>query len=220
MIEAVLLDALGTLVELEPPGPHLQRALAIPAADAERAIAAEMAYYRAHLDEGRDAASLAELRRRCADVLSDALPPEVRPAGVDVLLASLRFKPFPDAMPALDALRARGLRLVVVSNWDCSLPEVLARIGVAPLVDGVVTSAVVGARKPSPAVFERGLQVAGVAPSAALHVGDSVADDVEGARGVGIEPVLVRRDGSSGPPGVTTIASLSGLTEPVARLSI
>src|SRR5438105_14115179 len=116
-------------------------------------MAAEMSYYRAHLDEGRDADSLAALRRRCAEALRDALPEGARPADLDelvvLLLDSLRFRAFPDAGPALEAARSRGLRPVVVSNWDCSLPDVLARIGLAPLLDGIVASAAVGARKPS-----------------------------------------------------------------------
>jgi putative hydrolase of the HAD superfamily len=216
LIRALLLDALGTLVELEPPAPYLKDALGgISDADAERAIAAEMSYYRAHLQEGRDAESLAALRRRCAQVLRDALPQLDRRPDLDglvaVLLDSLHFRAFPDAPEALKAARARGLRLVVVSNWDCSLPDVLARVGLAPLLDGVVASAPAGARKPEAEIFERALSLAGVAPSEAMHLGDSPLEDVEGARAAGITPVLLRRDGASGPPGVTTIASLAEL---------
>lgn len=215
MIRALLLDALGTLVELEPPAPHLAQALDISQAEAEQAITSEMLFYRAHLDDGRDAESLAGLRRRCAEVLRDALPEHARRPDLDemveILLASLHFRAFPDARPALEAARARGLGLVVVSNWDCSLPEVLARIGLAPLLDGVVASAAAGARKPAAEIFERALSVAGVSASEAVHIGDSLVEDLEGARGAGIEPVLVKRDGTPGPPGVTTIATLAQL---------
>jgi putative hydrolase of the HAD superfamily len=220
LIRAVLLDALGTLVELEPPAPHLSRALSIPEADAERAIQAEMAYYRAHLNEGRDAGSLAGLRRRCARVLCETLPARARPSDLDalvgVLLGSLHFRSFPDATPALEALRARGLRLVVVSNWDCSLPEVLARIGLAPLLDGVLASAAVGVRKPSRAIFERALSLAGTGAAEAIHVGDSPLEDVAGARAAGIEPVLLVRDGGPGPAGVRTLAALTEILTLVA----
>jgi putative hydrolase of the HAD superfamily len=203
--DAILLDALGTLVALEPPAPHLARALSISLADAERAIAAEIAYYRAHLDEGRDAVSLAALRRRCTAALGAELPVTVDPEALEeVLLASLRFTAFPDVMPALAALRAAGSRLVVVSNWDVSLHDVLSRVGLAPVLDDVVTSAEVGARKPAVEIFSR-------AGPARLHVGDSLDEDVAGARAAGIEPVLIRRDGSPGPPGVRTIATLAEL---------
>ncbi len=220
---AILLDALGTLVALEPPAPLLRAELlerfgiAVGDADAARAIAAEIAYYRAHLDEGRDSASLAALRRRCAEVLRGALPATGRVAGLDLdalteaLLASLRFTPFPDVLPALSAARSRGWRLVVVSNWDISLHAVLERLGLVPLLDGIVTSAEAGARKPSPAIFDRALQLAGAAPHETVHVGDSPDEDVAGARGAGIEPILVRRGGDLGPAGVRTITSLTEL---------
>ncbi len=206
---------------LEPPAPRLRRALSarfgvsVSEREAERAIAAEIAYYRGHLDDGRDAATLAALRRRCAEVLRDALPAAARgllgetESLVEALLASLEFSVFNDVRPALESLRRRDVRLVVVSNWDVSLVEVLGRLGLAPLLDGVVTSAAAGARKPARAIFEQGLELAGVQPARALHAGDSVAEDVEGARAAGVEPVLVRRDGAPGPPGVRTIATLA-----------
>ena len=83
----------------------------------------------------------------------------------------------------------------MVSNWDCSLADWLEPLGLLEHVDGVVTSADVGAAKPDAAMFERALALAGVEPAEAVHVGDSVENDVEGARAVGIRAVLVARDG-------------------------
>ena len=69
-----------------------------------------------------------------------------------------------------------------------------------------------GARKPAPEIFRRALALAGAAAGEALHVGDSVEEDVAGARSAGIEPVLLRRDGASGQAlGVRTISSLAEL---------
>jgi putative hydrolase of the HAD superfamily len=219
-IEAVSFDALGTLMALEPPAPRLRRALRrtfgleVSEAEAERAVAAEIAYYRAHLHEGSDRATLAELRRRCAAVLRDALPPAEleleRLTGV--LLEAIRFRAYPDAAPALQALRARGLRLVAVSNWDVSLHEQLAATGLAGLLDAALSSAEAGAAKPEPAIFRRALALVGVAPGMAWHVGDEVAADVEGAGAAGLEPVLIDRGrGEPPPPGVRVIASLGEL---------
>jgi putative hydrolase of the HAD superfamily len=220
---AILFDALGTLVELEAPAPQLRAQLArrfdIEVSDqqAQRAIAAEITYYRAHLDEGRDADSLARLRRRCADVLRDALPASERLQSIDpgefteALLASLRFRAYPDAHDALASARAAGQRAVVVSNWDASLADVLGRLELEPLLDGVITSAQAGARKPAPEIFERALALAGVPARDAIHVGDSLDEDVAGARAAGIEPVLISRDGAPGPPGIRTIRSLAQL---------
>lgn len=215
----ILLDALGTLVALEPPAPRLRVELAdrfgleVSESEAERAIAAEITYYRAHLDEGRDPESLGALRRRCAEVLrsalaADGLDPD---ALVDALLASLRFRKFADARPALAAARSRGQRLVVVSNWDASLHGVLDALELAPLLDGILTSAEAGSRKPAPAIFEQALALVSAGPEQAIHVGDSLEEDVAGARAAGIEPVLVRRDGGPTAPGVLTISSLDEL---------
>jgi len=185
----VLLDALGTLVRLEPPWDHLDGE---PSEPLERAFRAEMSYYREHSDEGRDPDSLTALWRRCAAILSAQLGREV---AVEEMMAAIRFRAYRDAAPALAELRALGVRLVCVSNWDYSLPDVLARVGLADELDGVVTSAAVGARKPDPRLFEAALEVAGCAADEALHVGDTPTEDVEGARAAGIRALLIDRDG-------------------------
>jgi putative hydrolase of the HAD superfamily len=197
MTRAVFLDALGTLVELEPPWISLRDMVPAEVSDEQlvEALKAEMAYYKEHAHEGRDEASLAELRERCADLVSRKLGLSV---GVDELVAAIRFSAYPDAIPALGGLRDRGLRLVTVSNWDCSLPRVLDGCGLGELLDGTITSAEVGARKPDPAIFERALVLAGCEPADALHVGDTAEEDVTGARAAGIRPLLIDRDGGHG----------------------
>jgi putative hydrolase of the HAD superfamily len=217
-IRAVLLDALGTLMTFAPPAPLLRAelrarlGLEVSEAVAARAIADEIAYYRAHLHEGRDAASLADLRRRCAEAMRPALGTEADGAELTAaLLAALQFRAYPDAAPALHALRALGLRIVVVSNWDASLHERLAETGLAPLVDGAVASAELGHAKPAPEIFARALELAEAPPAAALHAGDSLEADVEGALAAGLRAVLVARDSGSAPPGVPSIASLAEL---------
>jgi putative hydrolase of the HAD superfamily len=223
--KVALLDALGTLLWLEPPAPLLRDeldrrlGLRVDDATAQAAIAAEIAYYRAHNLEGGDPARLADLRRRCAEVVAGVLTAaghdRVPLDGVlDALLNALRFQAFPDAVPALGRLRAAGLRTVVVSNWDVSLHDRLAEVGIADLVDGAVASAEVGAAKPDPAIFARALELAGgVAPGDAIHAGDSPREDVEGARRAGIAPVLVARDGVSAPAGVPAIRTLDELAD-------
>lgn len=231
---AVLLDALGTLVELEPPVEPLRRELRgrfgveLSAAQAGAALRAEIAFYRAHHDEASDRAQLADLRVRAAAALRAALPPEAGgelplPELTDALLAALRFRPFPEVPEVLAAARERGVRLVVVSNWDVSLHDVLEATGLAPLLDGVVTSAEAGSSKPARAIFARGLALAGVGAAEALHVGDSVEHDVAGALETGIEPLLLARDGAAPdarvPPGVRTIATLRPLLDELASVS-
>jgi putative hydrolase of the HAD superfamily len=222
-IRAVLLDAMGTLLTFEPPAPHLRTALrerlgAEVSEDAARAaIAAEIAYYRAHLHEGRDEAGLAALRRASAEVMRGPLGLEHADGELltAALLDALRFHAFPEVPGALRTFRAAGARLVVVSNWDVSLHERLDETGLAPLLDGAVASAELGAAKPDPAIFARGLEIAGVQPAQALHVGDSPREDAEGALAAGIAPVLLARDGrADAPEGLRVIRALDELRVP------
>ncbi len=212
---AILFDALGTLLSFEPPAPHLRAALReragvdVGAAAAEAAIRAEIAYYRAHLDEGRDPESLADLRGRCAAAMAPALPGIDDRVLLDSLLDSLRFYAYPDAAPTLTALRAAGIRIVVVSNWDWSLHERLAETGLAPLVDGALASAEVGSAKPDGAIFRAAL--AGGRAADAWHVGDTPEADVDGARAAGLRPILIARDGGEAIEGVIVIRTLTEL---------
>jgi putative hydrolase of the HAD superfamily len=205
-VSAVFIDALGTLVELEPPWVHLADQLGVPSDDRMiRAVRSEMAYYRENSHLGADATSLRALRERCAELLSAELG---QPVDVETMMAAIRFRPYADALPALAGLRRRGLRLVCVSNWDCSLPQVLERCGLAGELDGVVTSAGAGARKPDGRIFTPALELAGCEPGQALHVGDS-PEDVAAATAAGIAVLLLDREGGG------DIASLSEL---VARI--
>ena len=222
----MLFDALGTLVELEPPWPLLRAALAgahgveVDEQHAKAAVLAEMSYYKAHHMDGRDEASLAELRARCAQVLQEGLP-ALAPLGLDevteLLLGSLRFRPYPDAAPALGRLRQLGIRSAVVSNWDVSLPGVLGELGLGGLVDAVVVSAQAGVAKPASGIFERALREVQSPPSRALFVGDSPETDVAGALAAGVRPVLLDRAGTGeAAEGVERIFTLEGLEELLA----
>ena len=207
---AVFLDALGTLVELEPPwarlacalgdteqqAPQDRRGSATPRiAHVEHAMRREMAYYREHAHEGTDREALADLRRRCAELLSTELGREV---DVETMMSAIRFHPAPDARPALVRLGELGLRRVCVSNWDISLDEVLAQAGLGELLDGVVTSAATGSRKPEPQIFRVALELAGCEPGEALHVGDTPEEDVAGASAAGVPVLLLDRSGGTG----------------------
>ena len=221
--DALLIDAMGTLVGLDAPAPVLAAELArrfgiaVDEATAGAALRAEIGFYREHMQDGRDAEAVVRLRARCAAVLQASLGPPLRgvaPAEMtEALLAALRFSAFPDARGALQRVRAAGARVVVVSNWDISLADVLERVGLAPLLHGVVTSAAVGARKPDRAIFHQALAVAGVGPGRAVHVGDSPSEDVAGARACGIRAVLLHRGAERG-HGPDVIGGLDELAWP------
>jgi len=220
---AVLLDSFGTLVAMEPPHLRLAELLGVKEDDAAEAFRAEISYYVEHHLEGRDDVSLERLRDECARVLHEALPAA---ASVDravvrqAMLDSIRFDAFADSATALRGFRAGGLRVVVASNWDVSLPEVRARARLLHLTDGVMAWAMAGAAKPDAALFEAALELAGCDAGEALHVGDSLENDVAGAMAAGIAPVLVARDGAGGdvrvPRGVPVVRSLVELVGALA----
>ena len=131
------------------------------------------------------------------------------------------FYVFPDVIPALQAMRAAGLRLAVVSNWGWAAPELLQTLELAQHFEVLSISARVGYQKPHPAIFEHALDLLRVDPAEAVHVGDDPKADVVGARRAGIEPILVDRHGRAHPPigaeapsdGVTVIADLAELLD-------
>ncbi len=95
-----------------------------------------------------------------------------------------------DVAPALDALRARGVRLVVVSNANGKLRELFDRVGLASRVDLLFDSHEEGVEKPDPRLFRIALDRAGARAEATVHVGDLYHIDVVGARAAGLRAVL------------------------------
>jgi HAD superfamily hydrolase (TIGR01549 family) len=100
---------------------------------------------------------------------------------------------YEDALPALDALRAAGLRIGLVSNGQRDLEEFARHHGLD--VDVCVGSASHGRVKPHRSIFEAALAALDATPPEAAMVGDSYADDIEGARALGMRGILLDRDG-------------------------
>lgn len=105
------------------------------------------------------------------------------------------FAPFDDVVPALELLKGRGIILGVISNLRRNMDDLCKQLGLDPYLDFCITSAEAGAEKPHPPVFLAALRRAGVSPEEAIHVGDQYQADVQGARAVGIMPVLLDREG-------------------------
>jgi HAD superfamily hydrolase (TIGR01509 family) len=190
-LDAVTIDAFGTLVELDDPVGRLGEALAERGVERDHArvaaaFAAEVEYYLLHKVEGADPASLADLRRRCSSVFlkeagADLDPEEFSPAFVEALV----FRPLDGVPKALATLRAAGLALACVTNWDVGIAEQLERAGLSNSLDVIVSSAEVGAEKPDPRVFREALARLRVLPERALHVGDA-DEDSAGAQAAGL----------------------------------
>jgi putative hydrolase of the HAD superfamily len=214
--DAVLLDAFGTLIDVDRPFARLQRSVRrhlgteVTLADAERAFRAEMTYYADHCHEGSDARTLAALRERCAAIVLEELGIAADPALAAPLLSdAIAFRAYADAAPLLAGLAGAGVGVAVVSNWDCSLPDALAAAGIA--IERVVASGSTGSSKPDPAIFEAALDALGVPPGRALHVGDTEETDGVGARAAGIDVRIVDRGGGAG--GADTISALTDVLD-------
>ncbi len=138
---------------------------------------------------------------------------------------------YPEVVDVLDALRDRGTRLAICSNWDWDLAEAIDESGLAGRFDVVVSSAWVGARKPHPRIFEATLAQLDERPAEILFVGDTWIPDVEGPRSVGLRPAYLERDGHWPDPGapadpgvrvasVSCIPDLTGVLDLVDGLEV
>lgn len=100
---------------------------------------------------------------------------------------------FDDVPDCMKELKRRGFHLGVISNWDATLEGLLRDMGWLPYFDVVIASAAVGTRKPHKVIFDIALERMGVQASQAVHVGDLVEADGEGAAKAGIRPVIIDR---------------------------
>lgn len=102
---------------------------------------------------------------------------------------------FPDTRPGLERLQRSGYRLGIVSNFDSRLYEVLRALNLDSFFESVVISSRAGAAKPNRRIFEIALQTMNVPHTAAVHIGDSLTEDVAGARNAGLKAILLERAG-------------------------
>lgn len=119
--------------------------------------------------------------------------------------------------PAIQALRARGLRIVVVSNANGTLRTHLDRLGLTPQFDLVLDSADEGVEKPDPRFFEIALEKSGAAKASTIHVGDLYYVDVVGARAAGLRGVLLDEADLRPDADCPRVRSLEELVDRIAR---
>jgi len=100
---------------------------------------------------------------------------------------------FDDVIPTLQKLRARGLKLGVISNWDERLRPLLRNLNLDHFFQAIIVSCEAGSCKPSHAIFHAAARALELPPESILHVGDSLESDVHGARDAGFKPLLIRR---------------------------
>ena len=131
------------------------------------------------------------------------------------LFAANSIRLYDDAIPTLQYFRNEGFKLAIVSNWDTPLEPLTERLGIANYFNAIVAShdGRVRSEKPDSHIFNCALAAVGVSSEEAVHIGDTYAADIVGARNVGIRPILLDRDSTQTGRWRETIQSLSELPE-------
>ncbi|MFM7086429.1 MAG: HAD-IA family hydrolase [Cyanobium sp.] len=205
--QALLLDAMGTLIELRASVGSLYAAVAAEHGRQLEAGAIDAAFgavYRAAPPlafPGLEGGELEQAERRWwSDRIDAVLIAVGEPPAAEALHRHL-FDHFADpalwrvpadVVPALQRWRQRGLRLAVVSNFDSRLLQLLEGLDLARHLDAVVISSRAGRAKPDPAPFRQALEALDLSPQQAWHIGDS-PEDAAGAAAAGLPCLLVRR---------------------------
>ncbi len=144
---------------------------------------------------------------------------EIRAAVQQVFDDPSNVRLYPETRTVLTKLTAQGYRLGVISNHNDRLLSELKVHRIDRFFGSVTYSQEVGAEKPAREVFTRALERAGCAPGEAMHVGNSLSADVEGARRSGLQPVWVNRDDQARVAEVPTIRTLAELPPLLERLN-
>jgi putative hydrolase of the HAD superfamily len=121
------------------------------------------------------------------------------------------MKPVPDARPVLEGLRARGLRLGVLSNTLPSIDRTLAFLGLNDLIDAAVATCTVGIHKPEPGAYHAAAQALGVPAGTVLFIDDK-QENVDAARAVGMHAALIDLRGDT-PGALRSLGEVTGLVD-------
>lgn len=164
------------------------------------------------LNDGRlsKTAAFGEILRACGREPRPELVREMVKVDQELLIANTRL--FDDAVPFLENLRARGIKIAIVSNCTENTRPMLVALGVDALADALVLSCEVGAAKPAAEIFRHALDQLGVAAEAAVFVDDQ-AGFCEGSVAAGIDAVQIVRGELDGRAPVARTAVVRSLRE-------
>lgn len=127
---------------------------------------------------------------------------------------SAAWEIFPETVEVLTELRRRGYTLSIISNFDSRIYDVCGRMGITGFFDPILISSEAGVAKPASEIFGMALERHGLEPGECLHIGDSLKHDYVGARGAGLNALLLDREGEAG----ADVDSIGSLTELLARV--
>src|SRR5215469_3396025 len=118
---------------------------------------------------------------------------EVHAAAMRDIFGSTCFELYVDVQPVLHALKRRGLRLAVVSNWHRGLDFFCHEMNLSNLLDAIISSSDIGIEKPDPRIFEEAVRRLRAKPDHIVHVGDEPDQDFSGAVAAGLRAILIDR---------------------------
>jgi putative hydrolase of the HAD superfamily len=218
-IQAVTFDVGGTLIEPWPSVGHVYAEVAeefglrVGAADLDRTFASVWAARRP-FDYSRSAWKQL-VNRTFAELTNAPIEESCFDAIYQRFACASAWRIFEDVLPALQQLKARGLKAGIISNWDERLRPLLEQLGLLTRFDVAISSHEAGHCKPRREIFERAAEMLSLPPGAIAHVGDNERQDVAGARAAGFEALLLKRSSSA----AGTISSLGALFSALEALS-
>lgn len=198
-VRAVTFDVGGTLIQ---PWPSVGQVYAeVAAAHGHRGLSPEV-LNRRFAAEWRALKKFQHTRSQWSALVDATFRDLVQPVPSESFFDALyeRFAEpeawhiYPDVLPTLEVLAARGLKLGVISNWDERLGPLLVKLRLRDFFEVVVVSWEIGFPKPSQAIFQAAASQLAFPPEAILHVGDSFEMDVRGARTAGFQAVRLQRE--------------------------
>lgn len=201
--QAVSFDVGGTLIEPWPSVGHVYAQVledsGIPGRDPDRINAQFVSAWKTRQRFGYSRQDWAELvESSLAGCVAPEMARQLFPTIYDRFTEARCWRIFDDVRPALDELKVRGFRLAVTSNWDERLEQTLRSNGLWEYFEVVTASGPLGCHKPEAEIFHSTCRAMRLAPNQVLHVGDSRAEDFEGARQAGLSALHLRRHCKAG----------------------
>lgn len=203
-IRAVTFDVGGTLIKPWPSVGHVYAAVArrhgarVSARTLNRQFAAA---WKAKKDFAHRLSDWSDLVDRTFAGLVETPPSEsFFPELYEQFARPSAWRIFDDVIPCLEELRRRGARLGAISNWDERLRPLLRALKLESWFQTIVVSIEAGHAKPDSRVFAAAAEQLEIAPSAILHIGDSLLEDFEGAKSAGFQALLLDRGRSRSKP--------------------
>lgn len=192
--KAVIFDFFGTLVPVLSLTGHktVLRGMAERiGAPAEDFVQQWLATFSARVT-GRYPSVRANIAAIC-ETLSVPLDPTFCEKAVALRYAYVRRSvvPRPSAIPTLQSLKAQGLKIGLITDCSCELPEIWKETAFAAWFDATIFSSVVGIKKPNAAIYRLAAERLGVSCADCVYVGDGGSNELTGAKAVGMRPVLL-----------------------------